>query len=68
MLLGSLQMPEKICLLSLQFFSCGIVLVSISMGFGAIYGFSAIHLPQMEDEGIREAKSEEASWIGQLFS
>jgi hypothetical protein len=34
-----------------------------------MFGFSAILLPQLQEENVLQAKSEEASWIGEnLFS
>ena len=47
-----------------QFVSGGIVLVTTSLSVGMVLGFSAILLPQLEDEDILASKSEEASWIG----
>jgi len=40
------------------------VLFTVSLSVGMMFGFSAILLPQLEDENIMAAKSEEASWIG----
>jgi hypothetical protein len=34
------------------------------MTLGTMFGFSAILLPQLEDENIMKAKSDEASWVG----
>jgi hypothetical protein len=47
-----------------QFVAGGIVLLTVSLSVGMMFGFSAILLPQLEDENIMAAKSEEASWIG----
>ena len=47
-----------------KFVSGGIVLVTTSLSVGMVLGFSAILLPQLEDEDILASKSEEASWIG----
>jgi hypothetical protein len=30
-----------------------------------MFGFSAILLPQLQEENVLQAKSEEASWIGE---
>ncbi len=40
------------------------MLFTVSLSVGMMFGFSAILLPQLEDENIMAAKSEEASWIG----
>jgi hypothetical protein len=40
------------------------VLVTVSLTLGTMLGFSAILLPQLEDENIMKANSEEASWVG----
>jgi len=41
------------------------VLVTVSLTLGTMLGFSAILLPQLEDENIMKANSEEASWVGE---
>ncbi len=48
----------------LQYVAGGIVLITVSMTLGTMFGFSAILLPQLEDENIMKAKSDEASWVG----
>ena len=50
--------------LTFQFVAGGIVLASVCVTIGNMFGFSAILLPQLEDENIRTANSDEASWIG----
>jgi hypothetical protein len=35
------------------------------MTLGTLLGFSAILLPQLEEENVLVAKSDEASWIGE---
>ncbi len=47
-----------------QYVAGGIVLITVSMTLGTMFGFSAILLPQLEDENIMKAKSDEASWVG----
>lgn len=42
----------------------GVVLATVSVGVGTVLGFSAILLPQLENEGLMRAKSDEGSWIG----
>jgi hypothetical protein len=42
-----------------------IILLTVSLNVGMMFGFSAILLPQLEEEKVMSAKSEEASWIGE---
>jgi hypothetical protein len=49
----------------MQYLSAIVVLSLVSVSIGCVLGFSAILLPQMENEGLINAKSEEASWIGE---
>lgn len=50
---------------TLKFLIGGIILLTVSLSVGTIFGFSAILLPQLENENIMKAKSEKASWIGE---
>ena len=43
------------------------MLLTVSLCVGMMFGFSAILLPQLEEEKIMKAKSEEGSWIGEFF-
>lgn len=59
-----IKTPIHVCF---QYVSSSIVLLTTFLSIGLMFGFSAILLPQLEAEGIMEAKSEEASWIGDTF-
>jgi hypothetical protein len=39
-------------------------LSTVSLSIGTVLGFSAILLPQLEEENALRSKSAEASWIG----
>lgn len=47
--------------------AAGIVSGVASLSIGTVLGFSAILLPQLEDEGIIQPMSPEASWIGKYY-
>ena len=48
----------------MQYLSALVVSGMCCLSIGTVLGFSAILLPQLEEEGRFAAKSEEASWIG----
>jgi hypothetical protein len=50
--------------LVLKYLAGGFILCTVSMSIGTVLGFSAILLPQLEDESLISSKSPEASWIG----
>jgi len=50
--------------LSFKYISGVILWITVTGNIGTMMGFSAILLPQLEDEDILPARSEEASWIG----
>jgi hypothetical protein len=47
-----------------KYLAGGFILCTVSMSIGTVLGFSAILLPQLEDESLMSSKSPEASWIG----
>ena len=52
----------------LQYLAACIVSGVASTSIGTVLGFSAILLPQLDDEGLVDSKSQEASWIGKKLS
>ena len=52
----------------LQYLAACIVSGVASTSIGTVLGFSAILLPQLDDEGLLNSKSPEASWIGKVFT
>ena len=51
----------------MQYLSALVVSGMCCLSIGTVLGFSAILLPQLEEEGKFAAKSEEASWIGNAY-
>ena len=51
----------------MQYLSALVVSGMCCLSIGTVLGFSAILLPQLEEEGKFAAKSEEASWIGNVL-
>ena len=54
--------------LSPQYLAALVVSGLGNVSIGTVVGFSAVLLPQLEDEGIVAAKSDQASWIGESVS
>ena len=52
----------------MQYLAGGFILCTVSMSIGTILGFSAILLPQLEEENLISSKSHQASWIGRKFN
>ena len=67
LIMPQMNHPNAFSLLSfffLQYLAACIVSGLASLSIGTVLGFSAILLPQLEQEGHIDPKSQEASWIG----